>query len=217
MISSGIRQVDKILRGGIRAGTITDIFGSAGSGKTQLAMQFCVNAASDGGNVIYHDTSGHFRPERIVQMARDDSQLLERIKVYSTINTSEQISALSTICKGTTLAVVDAVTDLFSFEYKQMSMMREKNVRFMRYMHKLTEISYEYNIPIVITNMVRNSKDRIFENMNGATSPFTHVKIQLFERVASNVPRRGTVETVNGKYEFEYEISKKGVFDARAP
>ena len=47
-------------------------------------------------------------------------------------------------------------------------------------------------------------------------APFTHVKVHLLGAPASNVPRRGTVETINGRYEFEYKISKNGVFDARA-
>ena len=42
------------------------------------------------------------------------------------------------------------------------------------------------------------------------------VKVHLLGAPASNVPRRGTVETINGRYEFEYKISKNGVFDARA-
>ena len=50
--------------------------------------------------------------------------------------------------------------------------------------------------------------------MRAATSPFTHVKVHLLGAPASNVPR--TVETINGRYEFEYKISKNGVFDARA-
>ena len=49
-----------------------------------------------------------------------------------------------------------------------------------------------------------------------ATSWFTDVKVHLLGAPASNVPRRGTVETINGRYEFEYKISKNGVFDARA-
>ena len=69
--------------------------------------------------------------------------------------------------------------------------------------------------PAVITNMIRNAQDQTFENMRAATSPFTHVKVHLLGAPASNVPRRGTVETINGRYEFEYGISKNGVFDAR--
>ena len=213
MISSGIDLVDKILGGGIHGGTVTDIFGSAGSGKTQIAMQFCTNAQ---GKIVYHDAVGGFRPERIIEMANGDSEILEHIGVRHLRNTAEQIEALSTISKDTSLIIVDGATDLFSFEYKQMTQVREKNIAFMQYMRKLVDISYEYDIPVVITNMIRNAQDRTFENMRAATSPFTHVKVHLLGAPASNVPRRGTVETINGRYEFEYKISKNGVFDARA-
>ncbi len=207
--------MDKILGGGIRDGTITDIFGPAGSGKTQLAMQFCVNAAIMG-KITYHDATGGFRPERIVDMSRDNnSEILEHIGVRHLRNTSEQIDAISTIPDDTSLIIVDGVTDLFAFEYKLIEQSREKNIAFMQYARKLADLSYSLNIPVIITNMVRSANDRTFENMYGATSPFTHARICLIERPADNVPRRGTVETVNGRYEFEYEISKKGVYDAR--
>ena len=159
---------------------------------------------------------GGFRPERIIEMANGDSEILEHIGVRHLRNTAEQIEALSTISKDTSLIIVDGATDLFSFEYRQMDQVREKNIAFMQYMRKLVDISYEYDIPVVITNMIRNAQDRTFENMRAATSPFTHVKVHLLGAPASNVPRRGTVETINGRYEFEYKISKNGVFDARA-
>ena len=82
-----------------------------------------------------------------------------------------------------------------------------KKISHLQYMRKLVDISYEYNIPAVITNMIRNAQDQTFENMRAATSPFTHVKVHLLGAPASNVPRRGTVETINGRYEFEYGIS----------
>jgi RecA/RadA recombinase len=55
LISTGISKLDKILGGGIAAGTITDIFGSSGTGKTQIVMQICVNCIKDG-KIIYQDT-----------------------------------------------------------------------------------------------------------------------------------------------------------------
>ena len=201
--------MDKILGGGIHGGTITDIFGSAGSGKTQIAMQFCTNAQ---GKIVYHDAVGGFRPERIIEMANGDSEILEHIGVRHLRNTAEQIEALSTISKDTSLIIVDGATDLFSFEYKQMTQVREKNIAFMQYMRKLVDISYEYDIPVVITNMIRNAQDRTFENMRAATSPFTHVKVHLLGAPASNVPRRGTVELqINGRYEFDIRYQKTGV------
>jgi len=41
-ISTGSKELDKLLQGGIETGSITEIFGEFRTGKTQLCHQFCV-------------------------------------------------------------------------------------------------------------------------------------------------------------------------------
>ena len=48
VIPSGIPALDQQLQGGFRVGTVTELFGKAGTGKTQLAMQICVETARKG-------------------------------------------------------------------------------------------------------------------------------------------------------------------------
>ena len=43
MIKSGIEEVDNFLNGGFEGGFITDIYGSASSGKSQRVFQICAN------------------------------------------------------------------------------------------------------------------------------------------------------------------------------
>ncbi|KFM20693.1 DNA repair protein [Marine Group I thaumarchaeote SCGC RSA3] len=66
MISTGLQKLDKSLSGGISDGIIVDIFGKNGTGKTQLLLQLAINSIKNGGNVLYFDTTGGFRPERIL-------------------------------------------------------------------------------------------------------------------------------------------------------
>jgi len=74
-ISTGSHALDELLRGGIESGSITEIFGEFRTGKTQLCHTLCVTAqlplANGGGNgkVLYIDTDGSFRPERIIEIA----------------------------------------------------------------------------------------------------------------------------------------------------
>ena len=44
MLSTGLLGLDELLGGGIKFGTIIDIFGPGGSGKTQLTMQISLNS-----------------------------------------------------------------------------------------------------------------------------------------------------------------------------
>jgi len=68
MISTGLKKLDEYLLGGIQNGVITDIYGANGTGKTQLLLQICINSIKNGGSVLYLDTTGGFRPERILGM-----------------------------------------------------------------------------------------------------------------------------------------------------
>ena len=44
MISTGLQKLDEFLSGGIPSGVIVDIFGGAGTGKTQLLLQLSINS-----------------------------------------------------------------------------------------------------------------------------------------------------------------------------
>ena len=111
-------------KGGIPPGVLVDVFGANGTGKTQLLLQLCINCVRDGNRVLYVDTTGAFRPERIVELqkkhvpsldppdrCRDNADcrsrtknehvpsldLLDGIVVSRVTNTYEQMSLLNTL------------------------------------------------------------------------------------------------------------------------
>ncbi|KAI2493435.1 RAD51-like protein [Fragilaria crotonensis] len=69
------KSLDEMLGGGVSIGEVTEICGLPGAGKTQLAMQLCVNAnlphqvGGTCGQAVYIDTEGSFSPERCQSMA----------------------------------------------------------------------------------------------------------------------------------------------------
>ncbi len=214
MISTGLLGLDKLLGGGIVAGTITDIFGPAGSGKTQLVLQICVNLL-DRGNVIFQDTSGGFRPERLlglIQSRDKNEKLLDKVIVARITNVAEQVDHVNKIDEiKPSLVVIDDVTSLFSFEYSKESNTLEKHVRFMEYMHMLSLIAIQKKIPIVLTNSVRGSGHEETENLDKSISMFTHRKVRL-----SKIGQKFTAEVFPsfglGK-QISYEITKNGVVE----
>ena len=103
MISTGLQKLDKFLSGGIPDGIIIDIFGGRGTGKTLLSFQLMINSIKNGGNVLYLDTSGGFRPERILEIQKEleiEIDLLEKITVSRITNTSEQIKSIKNLGKN---------------------------------------------------------------------------------------------------------------------
>src|SRR3989344_1564527 len=169
MISTGIKKLDHFLGGGIKSGIITDIFGATGTGKTQLAMQITINSLLQGGQVLFQDTTGQFRPERMLDMIKEPN--------FS-------------------LVVIDNVTDLFSFEFNKEDQNLEKNVTFMEYMHELSFISIQKKLPIIVTNMIRQIDDLEKENLAKSISMFTHIKIKLLKKeIVYQITKEGLVDS----------------------
>jgi len=214
MISTGLQQLDEFLCGGVPSSVITDIYGGNGTGKTQFLLQISLNAIKNQGNVLYLDTTGGFRPERILEMQNSlnlESNILDKITVSRITNTFEQINSIKKIDpRNFSLIVVDNITDLFSYEYKTKESLFTKNSIFMRHMHDLSTLAIDYEIPIVITNMIRNIDGMEVENMRNAIDLFTHIKIKL----SKNSNRFfGEASWLLNKLSFSYVINKSGILE----
>jgi meiotic recombination protein DMC1 len=90
-ITTGSKNLDNLLQGGIESMSITEVFGEFRTGKTQLSHTLCVAAQmpkeNGGGNgkVAFIDTENTFRPERIKSIAErfnmDPAETLDNIIV----------------------------------------------------------------------------------------------------------------------------------------
>lgn len=69
-----IPPLDAALGGGLPPGTVTEIVGPAGLGKTQFCLGMCVVGCLDrlreNGRVLYIDTERKFSGERLAEIAR---------------------------------------------------------------------------------------------------------------------------------------------------
>ena len=215
MISTGLKKIDNFLSGGIPNGVIVDIFGGNGTGKTQLLLQLSINSIKNGGKVLFLDTTGGFRPERILEIQKkSDSNInfLNNIIVSRVTNTSEQINSIKNFEEQIfSLIVIDNITDLFSYEYKNNQSIFKKNSLFMKYMRELSLYAVTHKVPIVITNMIRNSNEQEVENMSTAIDLFTHIKIHLFKNSSIY---NGEISSPFNKENFSYTITSSGLSDA---
>jgi len=217
LISTGHKKLDQLLDGGVKNGIITDIFGAYGTGKTQLAMQICINSLQKGGHIFFQDTTGEFRPERMLEIIKThnfDPKLLDNVKVGRITNTSEQLQYLSKITESEnfSLVIIDNVTDLFSFEYSKVTQELEKRNLFMKYMHDLSLIAIQKKIPIVVTNMIRKIDEIEKENLDKSISIFTHIKIKLTKKGTNYYGE--ILSPIHRKMKFSYLITKNGIVEA---
>ena len=214
MIKTGLKELDQFLGGGIKDGLITSISGQSATGKTQLAFQICLNALNNGMEILFHDTTGEFRPERLVEMMqfqKINPSLLDKIKVNRITNTVEQLQSLSgAALENYSLLIIDNVTDLFSFEYSKKEQFFEKNVSFMKYMHNLSSIAIGVKIPIIVTNIVRSINKYEKENLEESISMYIHTKIKLSKN--GNGYLCQALSPFDNK-QFQYMITPKGLTD----
>jgi len=214
MIKTGLKELDQFPGGGIMEGLITSISGQSATGKTQLTFQICLNALHSGKDILFQDTTGEFRPERIVEMMqlqKINPSLLDKIKVSRITNTAQQIQYLSkTSLKSYSLIIVDSVTDLFSFEYSKQEQSLEKHISFMKYMHNLSSIAIDYKIPVIVTNIVRSINKHEKENLEESISMYIHTKIKLSKN-SNGYLCQVISPFVNKK--FRYTITSSGLTD----
>ena len=216
MITSELKKLDDILVNGISSGTITDIFGFRGTGKTHMVLQISLNLLKNGKDVLFIDTTGGFRPERLLEIVKNrslDDSLLNRLQIARVTNTKEQIELIKKIKKidSISLLIVDDVADLFSFEYSKIEQFNLQQQKFMNYMHDLAELAIQRKIPIIITNQLMKADNIEYEKMNHSISNYTHQKIKL-EKQKDHF--KGVVSApYSEKTQFFYKIEKIGLVE----
>ena len=99
-ISTGSKNIDDLLGGGIETWAITEFYGEFGAGKSQICHTLCcmvqqpIEGGGLDGGVVYIDTEGTFRPERISEIAAargyDPEVILSRILVARAYNSAHQ-------------------------------------------------------------------------------------------------------------------------------
>ena len=169
-ITTGSESFDKILGGGIETSSLTEVFGEFRTGKTQLAHTLCVTTqmsfANHGGQgkIIYIDTEGNFRPERIEAIAErfglDEKQTLDNIIICRCYSHEEQMDVLkplaallSDVDQGPfRVVIVDSVIALFRVEFSGRGELADRQQKLGKYLSHLVKMSEEFNIAVFLVN-----------------------------------------------------------------
>ena len=176
-LTSGSKNLDELIGGGLETQSITEFFGEFGSGKTQIMQQLAVNATMPeemGGfnsDVLMIDTENTFRPERIIQMAKakglDPDETLRRIQVARAYNSHHQILLVEKAieeAKGRNikLLIVDSLTSHFRAEFMGRGSLAGRQQMLNRHMHDLLKFGLLNNAAIAVTNQVSARPDVFF-------------------------------------------------------
>ena len=116
MLTTGSKNLDSLLGGGVEKGILTQVYGPFATGKTTLAMQI---GLLNEGKVVYIDTEGGFSPERLAKMVEsrnmNPNSTLQKFLIFEAFDFKEQkktISSLKKIVNGKfSMIVVDSITN----------------------------------------------------------------------------------------------------------
>ena len=216
MITTQLKKLDKILGCGIKNAIITDIFGLNGTGKTQLSLQISLEPLKQNNDVLFIDTTGEFRPERMFEIVKNrnlDVTFLENLKIIRVTNTAEQIKSLEKIndFEKLSLLIIDNVADLFSFEYSKKEQFMLKYSSFMKYMHHLSTIALKKKIPVIVTNQLLQKQDTEYEKLDFVMKNFTHQQIKL-EKI-KNYYQGEVNHPFIKKKKFSYSFGPTGIVE----
>jgi DNA repair protein RadA len=162
-LSTGSDSLDEVLGGGLLTGELFEVYGESRTGKTQLALQASLIAASKGMVVSYIDTEGTFRPERIMQMSEkrglDGYDALKRIFCLRGADSNSQIQAVEQVRTSsellkTRLVVVDTLTKNFSLEYPGNAKTPQRQVLLAAYLDSLVRDAVLCDRAVLLTNRV---------------------------------------------------------------
>ncbi len=117
------KSFDELLGGGFEKGIVTQIFGAAGTGKTNICIQLAVECVKQGQKVIFIDTEG-LSPVRFKQIAGEKAKEIARnIIVFEPLNFEEQYVAVREVEKiageNIGLVILDSATSYYRFELEE--------------------------------------------------------------------------------------------------
>ena len=236
-LSTGSKELDKLLEGGVETGSLTELYGEFRTGKTQLCHTLCVTAqlpldqGGGEGKAMYIDTEGTFRPQRLVAIAERygvaAEMVLENVVYARAHNSEQQKELLKQACSlmsedRFSLLVVDSATALYRTDYMGRGELSERQMQLAQFLRALTRMSAEFGIAVVLTNQVVANPDGM-SFAKDATKPIggniiahaSHTRLQLKKARGENRICKVIDSPSIAESEASFSVGPAGVEDAK--
>nr|XP_020141308.1 DNA repair protein RAD51 homolog 2 isoform X13 [Microcebus murinus] len=173
-----LSALDEALHGGVACGSLTEITGPPGCGKTQFCMMMSIlatlptNMGGLEGDVVYIDTESAFSAERLVEIAESrfpryfntEEKLLltsSKVHLYRELSCDEVLQRIESleeeiISKGVKLVIIDSVASVVrkEFDTQLQGNLKERNKFLAREASSLKYLAEEFSIPVILTNQI---------------------------------------------------------------
>ncbi len=176
-ITTGSKEVDALLGGGIETQSITEVYGKFASGKSQwcfqtaVTVQLPVEKGGLGGNCLYIDSENSFRPERVIQVAKhfglEPEKVLKKVFVARAYNSDHQMLLADKSNelikdKKIKLIIVDSLMAQFRSEYVGRGTLANRQQKLNKHLRTLMKLAELNNIAVLVTNQVMQRPDILF-------------------------------------------------------
>ncbi len=214
-LKTGSRCIDDLLGGGIETGTVTQIYGESGTGKTSFCLLFSYTIAKNE-KVAFIDTEG-LSGERIEQIFQE-KELLKNVFIYEVFDFKQQSTAIREVSglvkrEPIRAVILDSLTALYRSELENES----KQLKFKRELTSqltfLLGLARKHDIAVVFTNqMFTNITTGEIRPLGGPSIDHLSKTIVKFEksgkkRIAKLVKHRSKPEGL----ECTFEITDRGI------
>lgn len=168
-ITTGSKNLDTLLAGGIETGSVTEIFGEFRTGKSQICHTLAVTCqlpfdmGGGEGKCLYIDTEGTFRPVRLLSVANryglSGEEVLDNVAYARAYNSDHQLQLLNQasamMCETRfSLLIVDSATSLYRTDFLGRGELSSRQTHLAKFMRTLQRLADEFGIAVVITNQV---------------------------------------------------------------
>jgi DNA repair protein RadA len=231
-VSTGSKNIDDLLGGGIETWAMTEFYGEFGSGKSQICHTLCVmvqrprGEGGIGGAAVYIDTEGTFRPERIAEIAEsrgfDADEILSRITVARAYNSAHQELIVRDLGKiieerHVRLVILDSAVAHYRAEFVGRGTLAERQQRLNRFMHTLLRTAEVYNVAVVVTNQVQAAPDSFFGDPTRPTGGHVVAHTSTYRIYLRKAGKNRIARMVDSPYHPErdavFMLDEKGVDD----
>ena len=224
-VPTGSAALDTLLGGGFERGTVTQLYGPPGSGKTNVALSAAVEAAAAGGGALIIDTEG-------LSLDRFDQVLSGRVEDVEAVSSSiilteahdfaeqaEAVKDAAEFAERIDLVVLDSATGFYRIKRTEDEEAGDALRQVANQVTHLLSLARKHDLAAVITNQVYTDPETETERtrpLGGHTlTHWTGTVLRLDRFKGGN--RRATLEKHRAKAEGEsarFKITGEGIEDA---
>jgi len=197
-LSTQVNALNELFGGGIETGSVTEFYGQFRTGKTQICNQLAVVAQLPvdkgglAGRVVYIDTEGTFRVDRVEAISKrfelNPDIVLSNITYGRAYSSEQQMAMVDQVFQEMrhrpfVLLIIDSLMAHFRTEYIGRENLPRRQQALGRHLAYVIKHAEQHNIAVVITNQVQAKPDAMFAAADEAPSGGNIVSHAVTHRV----------------------------------